>query len=191
MAAQHPEPIILPLDLSSANTQDYELVAGTIETEFGRLDGILHNAALFNSLTLLENQSLEQWLTLLRVNLAAPFALTRACMPLLKAAPEASVVMTSETHGHQPAAYWGSFAISKAGLEILVKIWSEELISHPQIRMNAIIPGPVRSPQRAKTHPAEGKDLLSEPEKLMPFYLYLFGKDSQDMKGQIVDLAQI
>lgn len=191
IAKNKPEPIIFPLDLAIANTENYTALADAIQLKLGRLDGILHNAASFNSLSPLENQSLEQWLTLLRVNLAAPFALTRACLPLLKAAPEASVVMTSETHGHQPSAYWGGFAVSKAGLEALVKIWSEEWDSFPNLRINAVIPGPIQSPQRAKTHPAEAKESLPRPENLMPAYLYLMGNGSQGTSGTVLDLANL
>ena len=56
-----------------------------IKQQLGRLDGILHNAALLFNLTPLESQTLDQWQSLLRVNLIAPFALTRACLALLKA----------------------------------------------------------------------------------------------------------
>jgi len=49
------------------------------------------------------------------VNLIAPFALTRACLPLLKQAPDASVIFTGETHGHQPAPMGGYAWRSRAG----------------------------------------------------------------------------
>jgi NAD(P)-dependent dehydrogenase (short-subunit alcohol dehydrogenase family) len=123
---------------------------------------------------------------MLRVNLIAPFALTRACLPLMQHSPDASVVMTSETHGHTPAAYWGAFSVSKAGLETLAGIWAQELEIHPNIRFNTFIPGPVASPQRANTHPGEVKTSLPAPEDLAPYYLYLMGKDSANLRGQVV-----
>jgi NAD(P)-dependent dehydrogenase (short-subunit alcohol dehydrogenase family) len=75
----------------------------------------------------LSGQTLEQWLQLLRVNLAAPFALTRACLPLLTAVEDSSVVLTGETHGLEPRAYWGGFAVAKSALPALAAIWSDEL----------------------------------------------------------------
>lgn len=189
-AAGFAQPAIFPLDLESASDKDFEGLAQAIKTELGRLDGILHNAALLPNLTPLENQSLEQWLALMRVNLAAPFALTRACLPLLKAAPDASVVMTSESHGHAPAAYWGGFAVSKAGVETLVKIQAQEWEILPSLRINAVIPGPVQSPQRLRTHPAESKTSLPKPEDLMPVYLYLMGPASRGVSGRIVECQQ-
>lgn len=185
------QPAILPLDLESAMDNDFAGFAQAIKTELGRLDGILHNAALLANLTPLENQSLEQWLALMRVNLAAPAALTRACLALLKASPDASVVMTSETHGHLPAAYWGGFAVSKAGVEALVKIQAQEWEIFPNVRINAVIPGPVQSPQRLSTHPGESKSSLPDPEDLMPAYLYLMGPDSRGVSGQIVEYQAV
>lgn len=186
-AAGHPLPAIFPLDLNKAEDKDFAAMAAGIGEQLGRLDGILHNAAKIDRPQPLEDQPLEQWLQLLRVNLAAPFALTRACLPLLKAAPDASILMTSETHGHTPAAFWGGFAVAKSGVETLVKIWAQELEVHPNLRINAVVPGPVQSPQRTRTHPGERKENLPLPETLMPLYLYLMGQDSRGTSGQIIE----
>ena len=185
-AAGGAQPIIFPLDLEKAEAKDFEVIAQAITLQLGRLDGILHNAALIFSLTSLENQTLEQWLALLRVNLIAPFALTRACLRLLKASPDASVIMTSEVHGHDPAAYWGGFAVAKAGAEALVKIQAQEWEMLPNLRINVLIPGPVHTPQRTKTHPGEVKHFLRQPQDLMPSYLYLMGPDSKSVSGKTV-----
>jgi NAD(P)-dependent dehydrogenase (short-subunit alcohol dehydrogenase family) len=186
VAQQLPEPTIFPLDLEKAQDADFAAMADAIKQQMGRLDGILHNAALLTTLTPLANQTMAQWQALLRVNLIAPFALTRACLPLLMRAPEATIVMISETHAHSPAAYWGGFAVSKGGLEVLIKIWAQELEMHPNIRINALVPGPVASPQRAATHPGEAKSELPTPEDLMPYYLYLIGPESKGISGQVI-----
>jgi NAD(P)-dependent dehydrogenase (short-subunit alcohol dehydrogenase family) len=180
------QPIIFPLDLEKAGDKDFAAMAQAIKSQLGRLDGILHNAALLFNLTPLEAQTLEQWLALLRVNLVAPFALTRACLPLLKNSQDASVIMTSDTHGHVPAAYWGGFAVAKAGLEALVKIQAQEWEILPSLRINILIPGPVHTPQRTRTHPGEVRQSLRQPLDLMPYYLYLMGPDSKKLRGQTI-----
>jgi NAD(P)-dependent dehydrogenase (short-subunit alcohol dehydrogenase family) len=185
--AGYPKPAIFPLDLAYATTRDFDALAQGVDREFGRLDGILNSAVHLWQLTPLEYETLEHWLVSLRVNLAAPFALTRACLPLLRSARDASIIVTSETHGHEPAAYWGGFAVAKAGLEALVKIWAQEWEIEPQLRINAFIPGPVRSPQRERTHPAEAKENLPLPEDLIPAYLYLMGPESRGLSGQIIN----
>lgn len=178
--------LIYPLDLEQAEEADFAVIAQAIEQQLGRLDGILHNAAFLHGLSPLENQSVEQWRAMLQVNLITPFALTKACLPLLKASPDASVVMTSSSHGHKPSAYWGGFTVAKAGVEALVKVQADEWESMPNLRINTIIPGIVNSPQRAKTHPGEIKQTMRQPEDLMTTYLYLMGPDSKGVSGQTV-----
>lgn len=190
IAAGGAEPAMFPFDLNAADDSGFERLAGTIAYHLKRLDGILHNAAAFFSLTPLHLETLEQWNTLLKVNLAAPFALTRACLPLLREAPDASVIFTGETHGHRPAAYWGGYAVSKSGLEALTAVLSEELEQTPHIRINTLIPGPVNSPLRRKTHPGELPEQLPQMHDLIPWYLWLMGPDSREVRGQIIECVK-
>ncbi|MGK2952288.1 MAG: SDR family NAD(P)-dependent oxidoreductase [Thiobacillus sp.] len=186
VAAGGPEPAMFPYDLAAADDRSLETLANTIAHHLKRLDGVLHSAHQFHSLTPLELQTLEQWQTLMRVNLIAPFALTRACLPLLRQSPDASVVFTGETHGHQPSAYWGGYAIAKSGLETLTRIWADELGSEGNLRINTLIPGQVATTLRSRTHPGLAPETLSSPDDLMPCYLYLMGADSKAIRGQIV-----
>jgi NAD(P)-dependent dehydrogenase (short-subunit alcohol dehydrogenase family) len=66
-----------------------------------------------------------------------------------------------------------------------VRIQSEEWDAAPNLRINAVVPGPVNSPQRLRTHPGEVKDALPKPEDLLPVYLYLMGPDSKGTTGQV------
>jgi NAD(P)-dependent dehydrogenase (short-subunit alcohol dehydrogenase family) len=184
-AAGYPQPAAIPLDLDKATTRDYEALAYAIESQLGRLDGILHNAAHVEKLSPLEQQSAEEWNRMLRINLVAPFALTQACMRLLKPAADASVIFTLESHGHVPAAFWGGYAVSKAGAEALMKVQAAEWEDLPHLRANAVIPGPVAAPSRAKTHPGEVAASQRQPEDLMQTYLYLIGPDSRGVSGNV------
>ena len=98
------------------------------------------------------------------MNLAAPFALTRACLPMLEAAPDGAVVFTAETHAFQPAAYWGAFAVSKSGLGTLAAIWADECEQAGKPRFHVVVPGPVASPQRMQSHPGENRAALPRPK---------------------------
>jgi len=181
------EPAMFPYDLAAADDRSLETLAGTIAHHLKRLDGVLHSAHHFYSLTPLELQALEQWQTLMRVNLIAPFALTRACLPLLKQASDASVIFTGETHGHHPSAYWGGYAVAKSGLEALTRIWADELTSNEALRVNTLIPGQVATTLRTRTHPGLSPETLTHIDALMPWYLYLMGEDSRSVRGQIIE----
>jgi NAD(P)-dependent dehydrogenase (short-subunit alcohol dehydrogenase family) len=185
-ASGHAKPAAIPLDLDTATTRDYEALSFVIESQLGRLDGILHNASHMEKLSTLEQQGAEEWSRTLRVNLVAPFALTQACVRLLKTSADAAVIFTLESHGHAPAAFWGGYAVAKAGVEALMKIQAEEWEAYPNLRANAVLPGPVASPSRAKTHPGEVAASQRQPEDLMQAYLYLMGPDSRGISGTIL-----
>ncbi len=176
--------LIYPLDLERAEDKDFLIIAEAIAEQLGRLDGILHNAALLTGLSPLDHQTVAQFRALLQVNLIAPFALTKACLPLLKNSPDASVIMTSSSHALKPTAYWGGFAVAKSGLDTLMKIQADEWELMPNLRINSIVPGVVNSPQRVITHPGEIKQTMRHPEDLMSTYLYLIGPDSKGVSGQ-------
>lgn len=184
--AGYPQPAAIPLDLGKVSDAEFDKVADLIDKEFGRLDGILHSASQLNSLTMVHNQSLEEWLEIMRVNLIGAARLTSACFPLLCASQDASVLFTSCTQGHQPKAYWGNFAVAKAGVEALVKVLADEWEHYSHLRVNTLIPGAVDSPQRAKTHPAENKDALPSMGTLMQTYVYWMSAASRGRSGEII-----
>ena len=182
------EPALVPLDLESAGGAEYEALAQLLRRDLKRLDGIAHCASHFVPLGPLANQTLEQWTTLWRVNLAAPFALTRACLPLLAAAPDSSVVFTSETHALEPRAYWGGFAVAKSGLSTLAAIWADELEHTRRPRLNVLVPGPIATPQRARSHPGENRAALRSPESAALAYVFLLGGASAAISGETIAL---
>jgi NAD(P)-dependent dehydrogenase (short-subunit alcohol dehydrogenase family) len=68
-----------------------------------------------------------------------------------------------------------------------MKIQAAEWKELTNVRANAVIPGPVDSPSRAKTHPGELAASRRTPKDLMPAYLYLVGPDSRGISGKIIE----
>jgi NAD(P)-dependent dehydrogenase (short-subunit alcohol dehydrogenase family) len=188
VAGRGREPAMIPLDLAAAGDAEFDNLAQVVRRDLGRLDAIAHCASHFVPLGPLADQSLAQWMTLLKVNLAAPCALTRACLPLLIASQDSSVVFIGETHGERPGAYWGVFAGAKSGLATLAAIWGEELEHKGRPRMNVFIPGPIATPQRAQSHPGEERSRLRTPESAARALLYLLGPDSAALNGRTLEL---
>jgi NAD(P)-dependent dehydrogenase (short-subunit alcohol dehydrogenase family) len=182
--AGHPQPAIYPMNLEGAAPKDYLDLADTIDKEFGRLDGILHNAAYLGSLTPLGQYKLDIWSSAMQVNLNAPFMLTHATLDLLKLADDASVLFTSSEVGRKGRAYWGAYSISNAAVENMMQVWADETETNTNVRFNTIDPGAVRSAMRAKAYPAEDPNLLTKPENVVATYLYLLGPDSKGITGQ-------
>lgn len=182
--AGHPQPAIYPMDLEGASAADYEDLAGVLSREFGRLDGLLHNAAMLGTRTPTEQYNLPLWSRVMQVNLNAPLLLTRACLGLLRQAADASVVFTTADVGRHGRAYWGAYAVSNAAVENLMQVLADELQTNTGIRVNSLDPGAVRTRMRTLAFPAEDGASLPRPEAVMSTYLYLMGPDSRGITGQ-------
>jgi len=186
--AGSPKPAIFPMNLEGAAEHDYQGMYDSINEEFGCLDGLLHNASELGPRTPLVNYSLGDWDKLMRVNLTAPFLMTKALMPLLAKSADASILFTGSSVGLKGRAYWGAYAISKAAGENLVQVLADELDGTGNVRVNAINPGATRTRMRATAYPAENPNTVKSPEELMAHYLFLMGKDSVDINGQRFDV---
>ncbi|TCM64341.1 NAD(P)-dependent dehydrogenase (short-subunit alcohol dehydrogenase family) [Acinetobacter calcoaceticus] len=181
-----PQPAILPLQLSTASPHDYEVLLATLEKQFGRLDGILHNAGILGERTELANYPVDVWDDVLAVNLRAPFVLTQALMPLLQKSEQASVVFTSSGVGREARAKWGAYSVAKIAIEAVSTLFATEN-EYPNIRFNCINPGATRTAMRAQAYPQEDPKTLATPELIMPAYLYLMGEDSLSLNGASID----
>src|SRR6476620_2926943 len=187
VASNLPEPVILPLDLARAEAADFANVASALDAQLGRLDALVHTAALLGSLGPLEHQSFDNWLALLRVNVAAPMGLTRIVMPLLARSPDASVVFTLDSRGQEPRAYWGGYAVTKAAVGALARELADEWEHRPNLRVNAVVPGPIRSPLRNQSHPGEDPARLPLPDALVPLYRHLIAGQSKAESEALFD----
>lgn len=187
-AAGHPKPAIVPLNFEGAAVKEYEELAMTIEDNFDRLDGLLHNAAILGNRSPVELYDPEIWNKVMHVNATAPFLLSRAMIPLLRKSRDASVIFTSSGVGRRAKPYWGAYAVSKFAIEGLSQLLAEELDDdRHNVRVNSLNPGATRTNMRATAYPAENPQQNPAPEDLMPVYLYLMGPDSQGVNGQQID----
>jgi NAD(P)-dependent dehydrogenase (short-subunit alcohol dehydrogenase family) len=185
--AGYSKPMLCPLDLENATPGNYQALVDSIEKEFGRLDGILHAAAMLGALTPLEHYDLELWSRVMQINLNAPFLLTRACLKLLKTANNASVIFSAADVGRKGEAYWGAYGLAHAAVENLAEIFADELEVNTSIRVNNLDSGHVRSRLRALAFPGEDPNSLPTADQIMPAYLYLMGDDSIGITGKRLD----
>lgn len=188
IAADQDEPkvSIAVMDLATADGDAYNSLAAGIADEFGRLDGLVHNAGILGPRLSIEQYAAADWQRVMHVNLTAAFALTQVCLAPIKAAPEPSVIFTSSGVGRVGKAFWGAYSVSKFGTEALSQILASEH-SHTNLKVNCINPGPVRTRMRLEAYPAENRDALPGPEDILSTYLYLLGPDSQGVTGQSLD----
>ena len=184
--AGHPQPAIITLNLEDTTADQYAELAHTIENEFGRLDGLLHNAAMFEGLSPIAQFDNEIWTRIINVNLHAPFLLTQAMIPLLNKSEQASLIFTSSGVAHQGRAYWGAYGAAKAATDNLMGILADELENNTPIRVNSIDPGRVRTRMRALAFPGENPMDVSAPIDIMDAYIYLMSDESKAINGKII-----
>ncbi|MDA0794947.1 MAG: YciK family oxidoreductase [Proteobacteria bacterium] len=182
-----PEPSIYPIDLNGATSQDYDELGTSIDEQFGRLDGLLHNAAILGLRSPLTNYSSELWNKVLQINLTSQFQMTQSLMPVLEKSKDASVIFTTSGVGRTGKAFWGAYSVSKFAIEGMVQTWASEVEDLGSVRINAINPGATRTNMRAQAFPAENPNNLKTPEDILPAYLYLMGQDSAEVNGQSID----
>jgi len=183
-AAGHPQPAIYPINFESAVEKDYDDMCNALEDTFGRLDGILFNAADLGERTPITNYSVSAWLRCMQVNVNSPFMMTQALLPLLERAEHASILFTSSSVAFKGRAFWGAYAASKAATENFMQTLHDELEGATRIRTNSINPGATRTAMRASAYPAEDPQTVKVSEALMPSYVYLLSDDSVGISGQ-------
>jgi len=185
-AAGYVQPAIIPLDMKGASKQNYIDMAETIEQQFGRLDGVLHNASLLGVISPFDQISEETFDDVMQINVKAQFLMTQALLPILHNSDDARIVYTSSSVGHKGRAFWGTYSISKFATEGMMQILADEL-TDTAIKVNAINPGATRTGMRATAYPAEDSHLLKTPLDIMPLYLYLMAPEGKEINGQCID----
>jgi NAD(P)-dependent dehydrogenase (short-subunit alcohol dehydrogenase family) len=186
LAQGSPQPSIAPLDLEKALAGDYDTLADAIERNYGRLDGLLHNAGLLGQLSPIEHYDVPTWVRVMHVNVNAAFALTQVCIPLLKKSSDASVLFTSSDAGRHGRALWGAYGVSKFAIEGLSQVLADEL-EPAGVRVNCLNPGRARTRMRLQAYPAEDRSTIPEPGALVAPYIYLLGPASRGITGRSLD----
>jgi len=180
-------PVIVPCDLQALDDAGANALVEAIEGEFGRLDGLLHNASLLGPRVPVSHYDSHEWQRVMQVNAFAPFLLTRSLLGLLDAGGDASVVFTSSSIGRKARAYWGAYAVSKFALEGLSQLLADEHEHAGRIRFNSLNPGATRTRMRAAAYPGERPTDVPSPEQKMDVYVYLFEAASRDVNGEALD----
>jgi NAD(P)-dependent dehydrogenase (short-subunit alcohol dehydrogenase family) len=161
---------LVPVDLRDFIKIDE--LAAALFNRWGRLDILVGNAAEFGVFSPLGHIDPATWAEVIDLNLTANWRLIRAMDPLLRAAPSGRAIFVTSGVARGVLPYWGPYAVSKAGLEMLVKIYAGET-AKTRVRANLIDPGIVRTRLRARAFPGENPAHLPAPESIADAFLAL------------------
>jgi NAD(P)-dependent dehydrogenase (short-subunit alcohol dehydrogenase family) len=96
----------------------------------------------------------------------------RSLDPLLRQSEAGRAIFVTSGAARSPRAYWGTYAVSKAALEMLVGVYAQE-IQQTRIRANLIDPGRTRTGMRAKAYPGEDPNTVPAPEAVTDAFVEL------------------
>ena len=161
---------LVPLDLS--DHAQIEALAASIYQRFGRLDILVGNAATLGALGPVAHSDPAVWQKVIDLNLTTNYRLIRAMHPLLRASDAGRAMFVTSGVGQTAVPYWGAYAVSKAGLEMLVKLYSTE-VTKTTIRVNLIDSGIVRTGMRATAFPGENPERHPPPEAITDVFVRL------------------
>ncbi len=173
---------LVEVDLAEAGAADR--LAAAIADRFGRLDILVANAALLGTLGPMHQIDPKEWDRVLAVNLSANFHLIRAFDPVLRAVEAGRAIFVGSGAAQSGHPYWGSYAVSKAGLKTMALSWAAET-AKTRLRVNVVDPGSTRTAMRAQALPGEDPAGLKPPDALGDIFVALAAADCS-RHGEVV-----
>lgn len=177
--------LLVPMDLREFEAIDR--LGYALYERYGRLDVLVGNAGDLGTLAPVGHIEPAEWQRVIDLNLTANWRLLRSLDPLLRQSEAGRAIFVSSSVGSQARPFWGTYSVSKAALEMLVRIYAEE-IKQTKIRANIIDPGRTRTGMRAAAYPGEDPNSLPTPEQIAEKFLPLacadFDGNGQTIKAQ-------
>lgn len=160
-------------------------VIDEIQAQFGRLDGLVNNAAIATPYNApLEELELYDWNRIIEVNLTAPMMVTKSCVSMLRAS-KGAVVNISSTRALQSEPHTEAYSAAKGGLVALTHAMASSL--GPDIRVNCISPGWIDAgfeSLRAIDHTQHLTGRVGKVEDIAAVTKFLLSDDTGFITGQ-------
>ena len=173
------KPLIIKCDLSNIDINSAKQISDEIMGVYGRLDGVIFNAAKLGKMSTIEDYEEDVWKEVFNINLHSAFIISKEILPALKAAPNGRIIFTSSGVAEVGKAFWGAYSASKFAVKGLAEILRDELDTTSNVKVFNYDPGKTRTSMRALAYPAENPQDLKEPKALFNDYLWFFSDESQ------------
>ncbi len=173
------KPLIIKCDLSNIDNKSAKQINDEIMGVYGRLDGVIFNAAKLGKMSTIEDYEEDIWKEVFNINLHSAFIISKEILPALKAAPNGRIIFTSSGVAEVGKAFWGAYSASKFAVKGLAEILRDELDTTSNVKVFNYDPGKTRTSMRALAYPAENPQDLKEPKVLFNDYLWFFSDESQ------------
>ena len=154
---------LVPMDITDYPAIDR--LGAAIFERWKMLDILVGNAGVLGKLTPLPHIDPKVWDETMAVNLTSNYRLIRSMDPLLRMAPKGRAVFVTSGLAYKCFPYWGTYSVSKAALEAMVKTYAAEMAT-TSVRANLFSPGPTRTKMRATAMPGENPMTLPSAEEV-------------------------
>lgn len=161
---------LVNLDLEKFD--DIDALGPSLLERWEKLDIFIANAGILGPLSPLPHVSADDWKRVIDINLNANWHLIRTLDPLLQRSNAGRVIFVSSGASSGKYAYWGPYAVSKAGVEALARTYAHE-VENTNIRVNIINPGATATQMRAQAFPGEDPDTLPAPDTITDCFVAL------------------
>lgn len=153
---------LVPVDLKDAAA--VEQLGGALYSRWGKLDILVSAAAVLGDLSPVAMSDPKKWQEVMAVNLTANYHLIRTLDPILRASDGGRAIFLTDRVASTPTAYWNAYAISKAGLQMMVDLYAAETRAQG-LRVMLHDPGPVATDLRVQAFPGEDASRLPTAEQ--------------------------
>jgi NAD(P)-dependent dehydrogenase (short-subunit alcohol dehydrogenase family) len=170
---------LVPLDLK--DFPGIDRLGGVLFERWGKLDILFANAGVLGVVTPLGHLEPKVWDNAFAVNVTANWRLIRSLDPLLRRSDAGRALFMTSGITKSLGPYWGSYSISKAALEALVRTYAAE-IANTTVRANLFSPGALRTHMRAQAMPGEDPDTLKTPGVVVPAIVRMLSPDYTENK---------
>ena len=184
------DPCILKCDLENLDDKKSQEIANIISKNYQNLDSIIHNAAILEKMSDIESFDLQTWDKVMRVNLTSAFILSKYLIPLMKSSTTPRIIFTTSSVGKKGKAFWGAYSVSKAGVNALSDILSDELESISNIKVFNFDPKATKTNMRAMAYPAEDPSAIKNPDQLINYYLWMLSEKSSSAIERYIEFGQ-
>jgi len=166
VAAELGDASVLEMDLDSPAS----VRAATAKVR--KLDILMLNAAALGARKPLAAYPFDTWVQTFQTNVHANLLLLQGLDAVLRQSDAGRIIVVSTGVARNAKAGTGSYAITKAALEMVAAVYAQEVAATP-ILVNIVNPGPTRTAMRAHVAPDEDPMSLKTPEDIAPLFLEL------------------
>jgi 3-oxoacyl-[acyl-carrier protein] reductase len=182
---------------SAFDVRDYERFSAfiqEIERKYSKIDLLVVNAGISPENETVEKSDIGKWIDTIETNLIGSYVSVKASMPLVKKSHEGKIILIGSGLGHKGYPGTSAYSSSKAGVFMLMKVLSQELITE-NICVNELIPGPVKTgiDRNRENNDASQRfdhEWHKNADDVMPIFEFLINQPANGPTGQTFSLMR-